>query len=140
METYSYTLDLSALTVIRTTLHGEALDLNAGVPCESIDDLRALIAELHEQGFYAGAVRDDLLKKLPTVDLLVYGQGGSDDMGITLRPHPDGWRWMDADGNDTEISGATAVQALGAAIAAWGTGGLHDVAEVFEVISGWSHA
>ena len=137
----AYTLDLDNLTVIRTDDNGERFDLNAdGAPCETVEDLRAFVVELHEQGFYSATVRDDLLGKLPTVDLLVYGEGGSDDMGITLRPHPDGWRWMDADGNDTEISGATAVQALGAAIAAWGTGGLHDVAEAFEVISGWSHA
>lgn len=140
MATYSYTLDLAALTVIRTTQHGEAFDLNAGAPCESTDDLRALAVELYEQGFYSATVRDDLLAALPTVDLLVYGQGGDDDTRITLRANPDGWRWMDADGNDTEVSANSAVQALGAAIAAWGTSGLHGVSEAFEVIASGGRA
>lgn len=141
METYSYTLDLANLTVLHTDEDGEKTDLGEyGPPCETVEDLRVLIEELHQGGWFMATECERLLSALPTVDLLVYGEGGSDDMRITLHAHPDGWRWLDANGNDTEVSGGSAVQALDAAIAAWGTSGLNGVPEAFEGIAGWGRA
>ena len=46
----TYTVDLTALTVLATDERGETYDLNAGgAPCESIGDLRDFVIELHGQ-------------------------------------------------------------------------------------------
>lgn len=58
----TYSLDLSALTVLATDSAGETFDLNAsGLPCSTVDDLAAWTRELHEQGVYDADTRDELL-------------------------------------------------------------------------------
>jgi len=58
-------VDLDALTVIATGTDGEAHDLNAeGDPCRTVGELAAFVRELHEQGSFGAAVRDDLLAGL----------------------------------------------------------------------------
>ena len=58
----TYAINLAALTIIATDETGESYDLNAsGEPCVSADDLRAFVAELHNQGAYDAATRDALL-------------------------------------------------------------------------------
>ena len=60
MSTYS--ISLSLLTVIHTAPDGERHDLNAGgEPCATLNDLRAFVVELHTQGAYDAATRDELL-------------------------------------------------------------------------------
>jgi hypothetical protein len=115
-----YTLNLAALTVTRTDPNGEQYDLNAnGEPCKGIDDLRAFVVELNEQGFYAAAVRDDLLGKLPTITATVVVDGA--EYPVTLRAQADAWRWFNEQGSDLELSGATAAEAVEAAFDCWGS-------------------
>ena len=49
-------------TVLYKDRDGE-YDLSADNPCESLDDLRDFIRELHDQGFYTAATRDALLNE-----------------------------------------------------------------------------
>lgn len=49
----TYTVDLTALTVLATDEHGETYDLNArGEPCRTVGDLRAFIRELYSVGAF----------------------------------------------------------------------------------------
>ena len=59
------TYTLRDLTVIATDGYGEETDLNAtGEPCRTVDDLRAFVAEMCEQGLYGEDVRDALIAKI----------------------------------------------------------------------------
>lgn len=60
--TTSYTIDHDDLTVTVTQDNGERDDLNAtGEPCQTLDDLRDFVRELHDQGAYDAETRDRLL-------------------------------------------------------------------------------
>lgn len=67
--TPAHRIDLDAMTIIHTDAAGEDHDLNAGswAPCATIADLADFVRELHEQGAYDAATRDDLLGELAQV-------------------------------------------------------------------------
>lgn len=63
--TSTYSIDIDALTVIRTTSEGETFDLTGdGEPCQDVGQLRAFVSELRRQGFYGRDVEAELLADL----------------------------------------------------------------------------
>lgn len=74
------------------------------------------------------------------ITLTVAARGIADsDVRVEMRHDKDGrWRWYEQadDDFDTEISGATPMEALDAAIAAWGAFDLSGIEEAAELAAG----
>jgi len=65
MTDYTFKICTIDMTVYAVDEHREHHDLNAGgEPCETLDDLRALVDELCEQGSFSPETRDRLLSEI----------------------------------------------------------------------------
>lgn len=69
MSAATHEVSTTDMTVYYTDENGEVFDLNAhGEPCETMSDLRAFVATLHEQGAYDEDVRDRLMLETVSAD------------------------------------------------------------------------
>jgi hypothetical protein len=61
----THRIDTTDLTVYATGPDGETHDINAtGEPCRDLAELADFVRELHEQGYFDQATRDELLAEI----------------------------------------------------------------------------